>query len=156
VTTQLAKVRAFGEAENISELTNAELPDDEYLGWGMTAVAAKLLGAKGAYRCPGKNGFVYVVYSSIRFAPSDASATSDGQLVECSHHTKGFATYICEHLLANPSQEWFSNRPDEEQRVETYLLLPNDQRDRGNLPRQGQARHRGLPSLSQQSLVEIV
>src|ERR1700692_2307618 len=40
--------------------------------------------------------------------------------------------------------------------VETYLLLPHDQRDRGNLPRQGQARHRGLPSLSQQSLVEIV
>src|ERR1700731_1598654 len=40
--------------------------------------------------------------------------------------------------------------------VETYLLLPNDQRDRGNLPRQGQARHRGLPSLSQQSLGEIV
>jgi len=39
--------------------------------------------------------------------------------------------------------------------VETYLLLPNDQRDRGNLPRQGQARHRGLPSLSQQGLVEI-
>ena len=39
--------------------------------------------------------------------------------------------------------------------VETHLLLPDDQRDRGNLPRQGQARHRGLPSLSQQSLVEI-
>src|SRR6267378_1416231 len=39
--------------------------------------------------------------------------------------------------------------------VETYLLLPDDQRDRGNLPRQGQARHCGLPSLSQQSLVEI-
>jgi uncharacterized protein DUF6882 len=115
VTTQLAKVRAFGKAENISELTNAELPDDEYLGWEMTAVAAKLLGAKGAYRCPGKNGFVYVVYSSIRFATSDASATSEGQLVECSHHTKGFATYICEHLLANPAQEWFSNKPDEEQ-----------------------------------------
>ena len=39
--------------------------------------------------------------------------------------------------------------------VETYLLLPDDQRNRGNLPRQGQARHRGLSSLSQQSLVEI-
>jgi hypothetical protein len=26
--------------------------------------------------------------------------------------------------------------------VESYLLLPNDQRDRRNLPRQGQARHR--------------
>src|SRR6266568_62780 len=40
--------------------------------------------------------------------------------------------------------------------VETYLLLPDDQRDRGNLPRQGQARHCRFPSLSQQSLVEIV
>src|SRR5947209_8275572 len=39
--------------------------------------------------------------------------------------------------------------------VETYLLLPDDQRNRGNLPCQGQARHRGLSSLSQQSLVEI-
>ena len=115
VTKAVANVREFGRAGNITELTEAELPDDEYLGWSMTAVAARLLGAKGAYRCPGKNGFVYVVYSSIRFAPSDASATSDGQLVECSHHTKGFATYICGHLLANPAQEWFSNKPDEEQ-----------------------------------------
>src|ERR1700732_1190291 len=40
--------------------------------------------------------------------------------------------------------------------VETYLLLPDDQRDRGNLPCQGETSHRGLPSLSQQSLVEIV
>src|SRR5258706_15324343 len=39
--------------------------------------------------------------------------------------------------------------------VETDLLLPDDQRDGGNLPRQGQARHRGLPSLGQQSLIEI-
>src|SRR5215469_9520447 len=38
VTTELAKVRAFGEAEKIAELTEAELPDDEYLGWGMTAI----------------------------------------------------------------------------------------------------------------------
>src|SRR5208283_2289391 len=40
--------------------------------------------------------------------------------------------------------------------VETYLLLPDDQRDRGNLPRQSQACHRGLPPLGQQILVEIV
>src|SRR5260221_3196345 len=39
--------------------------------------------------------------------------------------------------------------------VETDLLLPDDQHDGGNLPRQGQARHRGLPSLGQQSLIEI-
>src|SRR5215472_17821330 len=39
--------------------------------------------------------------------------------------------------------------------VETYLLFPHDQRDRGNLPRQGQACHGGLPPLGQQILVEI-
>ena len=71
VVEAVAKVRAFGEAENIAELKEAELPDDEYLGWGITAVAAKVLGAKGAYRCPGENGFVYVVYSSIGFAKSE-------------------------------------------------------------------------------------
>src|SRR5215472_16721877 len=40
--------------------------------------------------------------------------------------------------------------------VEAHLLLPDDQCDHGNLPRQGQACHRGLPSLGQQSLVKIV
>src|SRR5229473_415898 len=39
--------------------------------------------------------------------------------------------------------------------VETNLLLPDDQRDRGNLSRQGQARHRGLPPLGEQSFIEI-
>ena len=33
--------------------------------------------------------------------------------------------------------------------VETYLLLPDDQGDRGNLPGQGQAGHRGLPPLGE-------
>ena len=39
--------------------------------------------------------------------------------------------------------------------VETYLLLPHDQGDRGNLPRQSQARHRRLPSLGEQIVIEI-
>jgi hypothetical protein len=114
VTTQLAKVRAFGESENISELTNAELPDDEYLGWGMTAVAAKLLGAKGAYRCPGENGFAYVVYSSIGFAASEAKTANRPKHVECTDHGTGFASYVCEHLASKPTQEWFSRQVDEE------------------------------------------
>ena len=33
--------------------------------------------------------------------------------------------------------------------VETYLLPPHDQGDRGNLPSQGQAGHRGLPPLGE-------
>jgi len=114
VTKAVAKVREFGQAGNIAELTKAVLPDDEYLGWGMTAVAAKLLGAKGAYRCPDENGFVYVAYSSIASAAIDEGMVNGSKQVECADHGTGFATYACEHLVSNPAQEWFSREPDEE------------------------------------------
>jgi hypothetical protein len=113
VRKSVAKVRAFGESERINELTAAELPDDEYLGWAMTAVAAKVLGAKGAYRCPGKNGFVYVVYLSISFASELETALRPEQ-VECPDHGSGFAACACEHLVSNPAQRWFSREADEE------------------------------------------
>lgn len=116
VTKAVVKVRAFGEAENITELTKAELPDDEHLGWEMTAIAAKLLGAKGAYRCPDENGFTYVVYCSIGFANDEQRVAANSHQVECSHHGGGFAAYICEHLVANPAQKWFSNEPCEDDR----------------------------------------
>src|SRR5579864_4700912 len=72
VIQAVLEVRAFGETESVAELTQAELPDDESLGWAMTAIAAKVLKAKGAYRCPGENGFLYVVYSLIDFAPPES------------------------------------------------------------------------------------
>ena len=56
----------FGKAEEIAVLTTDRLPDDEYLGWEMTAVAARLLGGKGGYRCPDDDGFLYVIYSDLR------------------------------------------------------------------------------------------
>lgn len=33
----------------------------------MTAITAHLIGAKGAYRCPEDDGFLYVVYTDIKF-----------------------------------------------------------------------------------------
>ena len=61
----------------------------------------------------------------------------------------------------NGSQRWIDSQPSsclwfQIIGVETCLLLPHDQGDRGNLPGQGQVGHRGLPSLGQQILVEIV
>jgi hypothetical protein len=113
VTEAASRVRSFGKTENIPELTQDYLPDDEFIGWGMTAVAAKILGSVGAYPCPGDNGFVYVVYSSLRFAGESDLKGSDAKHVECSRHGSGFSTYVCEHLFANPAQEWFSSEPDE-------------------------------------------
>ncbi|HET8922901.1 MAG TPA: hypothetical protein VFN26_07870 [Candidatus Acidoferrum sp.] len=114
VTSELERVRRFGKAERIAELTEAELPDDEYLGWEMTAIAARLLDAKGGYRCPGENGFVYVLYSSIGFAQDEPGAGPGSERVECSDHGSGFAAYACEHLVSNPAQVWFTQDPDEE------------------------------------------
>ena len=113
VTEAAAKVYAFGQAENLPQLTQESTPDDEYLGWEMTAIAARLLGSKGAYRCPGDNGFIYVVYSSLRFASEQVIPEPEQTQIECSTHGTGFAAFICEHLVANPAQKWFSAEPDE-------------------------------------------
>ena len=34
--------------------------------------------------------------------------------VECGTHGSGFQTFVCEHLISNPAQEWFSSEPDDE------------------------------------------
>jgi len=67
VTQGARIVRSFGQRENLAQLIQERLPDDEHLGWEMTAIAAKVLGAKGAYRCSGDHGFLYVLYTAIGF-----------------------------------------------------------------------------------------
>ena len=111
VTQGAAGVRAFGQTENLPSLTEASLPDDEYLGWEMTAVAAKVLAAKGAYRCPGDNGFLYMVYTTIGFVSGEPEPGT-GE-VKCETHGVGFSTYVCEHLVSDPAQEWFSSEPSD-------------------------------------------
>jgi hypothetical protein len=88
-------VRAFGEAENLAQLPEESLPDQDQLGWEMTAISAKLLESKGAYRCPWENGSTYVLYTSIGFV-SDEPGTNT-QEVECATHGGGFSAYVCEH-----------------------------------------------------------
>ena len=68
VVSRMAAIREFGNTEAIARLTTEILPNDDYLGWELAAVTARLLGARGAYRCPGEDGFLYVVYTDIRFA----------------------------------------------------------------------------------------
>jgi hypothetical protein len=59
VTARICEVRDFGNSEALSQLTEPKLPDEEYLGWDLTAIAAEIIGAKGAYRCPGKHGYAW-------------------------------------------------------------------------------------------------
>jgi hypothetical protein len=116
VVTAVSKVREFGEAENLVELTQPSALDDGYIGWEMTAIAAKLLDAKGAYRCPWENGYVYVVYSSLRFVTEASNAEAGSKRLDCPTHGSGFETFICEHLVSDPAQEWFSEERDDDHR----------------------------------------
>lgn len=64
------KVRALGEAEAITKLTEEKWEADEVDGWEMTAIAARLLEAQGAYRSPGKNGFLFLLYDGLERIPT--------------------------------------------------------------------------------------
>src|SRR5579859_3663943 len=59
------KVREFGEANGIEELTSAFLTADEYTGWEMTSVAAHVLDAPGAYSFPTEHGRCFLIYRTV-------------------------------------------------------------------------------------------
>lgn len=61
----IEKIREFGEANGFEKLTSAFLEADEYTGWEMTAVAASVLEAPGAYSFPTENGRCYLIYRTI-------------------------------------------------------------------------------------------
>ena len=61
----MQRVRAYGVTHGIAELTQERLPAGEDTGWNMASIAARLLGAKGSYRCEGDNGYLYLVYMEI-------------------------------------------------------------------------------------------
>jgi len=85
VTEAATLVRKFGEKEKLAQLVEPSIPSDEYLGWEMTGLAAKLTGAKGAYRCQSDLGLLYLTYTSIGFVPEllkdtkEAKGAKDGE-----------------------------------------------------------------------------
>jgi Family of unknown function (DUF6882) len=67
VKDRVLEVRAFGERHGITELTTPKWEGDERDGWAMTAIAAKILQAKGAYRC-GRSGISFLIFTDVRWA----------------------------------------------------------------------------------------
>jgi len=77
VTEAAVMVREFGRRENLEQLVTESIASDDYLGWEMTALAARLSGAKGAYRCKSEQGLLYLTYTSIGFVPELAEETRE-------------------------------------------------------------------------------
>jgi hypothetical protein len=113
VSEPLKKVRDFGISEKISELAEPYVPDEEHVGWELTAVASRIMGAKGAYRCPDDNGFIYLILTDLAFAELQTSG-KQMKRINCGTHGMAYETFVCEHLIANPEQQWFSQKPNEE------------------------------------------
>lgn len=64
----LSAVRAYGMAHGFPHLVTPKWPAQEIDGWEMTAVAAFLLQAKGAYRSRGQNGYTFVIMTAVGWA----------------------------------------------------------------------------------------
>jgi hypothetical protein len=70
VVEDLHRVRDFGLEHGIEQLTSDYLEDEDLngLGWQLTAVAARILNAPGAYRPKRDNGGgLFLIYRSINF-----------------------------------------------------------------------------------------
>lgn len=68
LSKDMAAVRKFGRTHGFEKLTKEKWPAGEVDGWEMTAVAAKILEAKGAYRSPGDDGYTFMIFTDIQFA----------------------------------------------------------------------------------------
>jgi hypothetical protein len=64
----VGKIKEYGEQHNFKELVTPKWECDENYGWTMTAAAGHLLKAKGAYRGPMKDGYVYMLITDIKWA----------------------------------------------------------------------------------------
>jgi hypothetical protein len=67
-THDMRRVRDFGAENGVEELTSEFLDSDDLpgLGWMLSAIAARVLGAEGAYSAPTQPGAVYLLIRSIK------------------------------------------------------------------------------------------
>jgi 2,4-dienoyl-CoA reductase-like NADH-dependent reductase (Old Yellow Enzyme family) len=68
VKSQARQVRAHGEEHRFLKLACAYWTADEFDAWEMTAVAAYLLKAKGAYRSPSDHLLSFMIMTDVRWA----------------------------------------------------------------------------------------
>jgi hypothetical protein len=63
----MRRVRAYGEENRFLKLAGAQWNADEHDGWQMTAIAARLLEAVGAYRTPSDSGFSFMILTHVNW-----------------------------------------------------------------------------------------
>jgi len=62
---------------------------------------------------PGTNGYIYMLFTDISFADLPAASKTKRQ-IGCDTHGTAYQPFVCEHLVTNPDQGWFSEEPNQE------------------------------------------
>jgi hypothetical protein len=74
VKSEIGKVREFGQRKGFDKLITAKWNAEEYDAWEMTAIAAYLMKAKGAYRVPSSDSLLsFMIFKKVNFADTTKS-----------------------------------------------------------------------------------
>jgi hypothetical protein len=116
VSKALEKVRVFGAARHYTELTEGLLHGDEYTGWELTSVTAKVLSAIGMYRIPHEHLYVYFAFTN-ELTQEEYDALKNKYIACDTHGPSRRAAFVCQHLLGGSNlgfhEEIESNRLSE-------------------------------------------
>lgn len=93
----MAKVKAYGEANGYDDMTTGLIDGDEYTGWAMTSITAKLLNAIGAYRAPFDHLHAYFAF--LNQITEDQFDEIKRNTIQCEDHTSARMALVCQHLI---------------------------------------------------------
>jgi hypothetical protein len=99
VKGNIEKVKEFGEANDFELLATGLIKGDEYTGWVMTSMAAKLLSAIGLYRVSHEDLFIYFIF--ISELNQDQYEALKDKYIACDTHNAGRVAFVCKHLINN-------------------------------------------------------
>lgn len=92
----IQSVKEYGESKGYSQLTTGLVPGDEYTGWDMTSICAKVMNAMGVYRFTQEHLTYYVVFHAE--LTKDQYDDSKDKIVTCASHGTARAAFVCQHL----------------------------------------------------------
>jgi hypothetical protein len=119
VSNAVEKVKAFGAANNFEQLTKGLFEGDEYTGWEMTAISAKMLNSIGSYRISQAHLFIYFIFTN-ELTQEEFEGLKD-KYVSCDKHISDKVAFVCHHLIENTGigfHEAFDSDPGVEEEDE--------------------------------------
>lgn len=94
------KVKTYGLDNDYKQLFTGLIDGDEYTGWAMTTIAAKLLNAIGVYRFPQEHLFFYLIFTG-EISEEAYNHLKEKYTVTCATHGARRAAFVCQHLSAD-------------------------------------------------------